>query len=48
MRWWRVIVFSDDEDRLQHTLATWDAGGRAELSYQDVIITRYRPQERER
>jgi succinate dehydrogenase / fumarate reductase flavoprotein subunit len=37
----------DDEHWLRHSLASYKAGDRPEVSYKDVVITNYPPQERE-
>jgi succinate dehydrogenase / fumarate reductase flavoprotein subunit len=45
---WRTDHLGRDDERwLRHSLASYNAGGRPQLSYKDVIITTYPPQERE-
>jgi succinate dehydrogenase flavoprotein subunit len=36
----------DDEHFMKHTLVTLDAGGRPELEWRDVTVTKWQPQER--
>jgi succinate dehydrogenase/fumarate reductase flavoprotein subunit len=44
---WRTDhVGRDDEYWLRHSMARYIAGGRPKLSYTDVIVTKYLPQER--
>jgi succinate dehydrogenase / fumarate reductase flavoprotein subunit len=45
--WRRDHLGRDDEQWLRHSLASYRAGRPMALAYQDVIITKYPPQERE-
>jgi succinate dehydrogenase / fumarate reductase flavoprotein subunit len=45
--WRRDHLGRDDEHWLRHSLASYRAGQVPALTYKDVIITRYPPQERE-
>jgi succinate dehydrogenase / fumarate reductase flavoprotein subunit len=36
----------DDEQWLRHSMASYNPGGRPDVTYQDVLITTYPPQKR--
>ena len=42
----RDFTTRNDEKWLKHTIARTGAGGQPEISYKDVVITRYQPMER--